>query len=202
MKEKRRSYRQDRRAQTTQATRDNVLNAAYHLFVEKHYDEVGLQAVAERAGVSKQTVVRQFGSKDRLAVAVVDWQRPREEAARSVATGSVRAAVAALVARYELMGDANVRLLQLESRVPAVRHLLAEARAGHRAWVERTFAAHLPRRAGPARRRRTMAFYAATEVMLWKLLRRDFRLGRAATEAVLLELVSGLVAKRDGSGRA
>ena len=37
-----------------------------------------------------------------------------------------------------------------------------------------------------------MAFYAATEVMLWKLLRRDFGLSRKETEAVFLTLVSGL----------
>ena len=41
-----------------------------------------------------------------------------------------------------------------------------------------------------------MAFYAATEVMLWKLLRRDFGLSRKETEAVLLALVSGLVKQR------
>ena len=189
-----RPYRQDRRAETVRETRDGVLAAAYQLFLVRHYDDVSLQAVAERAGVSKQTVIRQFGSKDRLAVAVVDWQRPREETARAADGGDVGAAVAALVARYEVMGDANVRMLQLESRVPAVRHLLAESRDSHRSWVERTFAEHLPRRAGPARQRRTMAFYAATDVMLWKLFRRDFRLGRAATEAVVRDLVAGLVA--------
>lgn len=40
-----------------------------------------------------------------------------------------------------------------------------------------------------------MAFYAATEVTIWKLLRRDFQLSRADTEAVFLALVSGLVAQ-------
>lgn len=181
------------RAEGVEETRARILGAAYELLLEQHYDEVSLERVAERAGVTKQTVIRQFGSKDQLAYAVVDWQRPREEAARMAEPGDVRAAVETLVERYERMGDANVRVLQLESRVPAIRYLLEQGRASHSAWVARVFAPFLPRRNGRARRRRAMAFYAATEVMLWKLLRRDFGLSRKETEAVLLELVSGLV---------
>ena len=149
--------------------------------------------MAERAAVSKQTVLRLFGSKDRLAVAVADWQRPREEAARAAPPGDVQAAVAQLVDRYEEMGDANVRMLDLERRVPAVRHLLVKARESHRQWIERVFAPFLSKRRGAARRRRVMAFYAATDVTLWKLLRRDFELSRAQTEAVMLDLVRGLM---------
>ena len=188
-----RVYRMRSRADRVAETRMRILQAAYELFLEQNYDEVSLERVAERAGLSKQTVIRQFGSKDRLAYAVVDWQRPREEAARLVEPGDVRGAVKTLVERYERMGDANVRILQLESRVPAIRYLLEQGRESHAAWVARVFAPFLPRRRGRAHRRRAMAFYAATEVMLWKLLRRDLGLSRKETEAVLLALVSGLV---------
>ena len=181
------------RADRVEETRTRILQAAYELLLEQHYDEVSLERVAERAGLTKQTVIRQFGSKDQLAYAVVDWQRPREEAARLVEPGDVCGAVNTLVERYERMGDANVRVLQLENRVPAIRYLLEQARESHAAWVARVFAPFLPRRRGRAHRRRAMAFYAATEVMLWKLLRRDFGLSRKETGAVLLALVSGLV---------
>jgi len=137
--------------------------------------------------------IRHFGSKDQLVCATVDWQRPREEASREVEPGDLPGAVAVVVERYEQIGDANVRLLALEDRVPAVRYLLEQAREGHRQWVERVFARCLPTRRNAAYRQRVMAFYAATEVMVWKLLRRDFGLSRKQTEAVLLELVSGLV---------
>ena len=60
------------RAARVKNTRTRILEAAYQLFLERHYDEVSLERVAERAGLSKQTVIRQFGSKDRLAYAVVD----------------------------------------------------------------------------------------------------------------------------------
>jgi len=188
-----RTYRMQSRAARLEETRIRILEATYQLFLEQHYDEVSLERVAERAGLTKQTVIRQFGSKGQLAYAVVDWQRPREEAARLVEPGDVRGALNTLVERYERMGDANVRVLQLESRVPAIRYLLEQGRESHAAWVARVFAPFLPSRRGRAHRGRAMAFYAATEVMLWKLLRRDFGLSRKETEAVLLALVSGLV---------
>jgi AcrR family transcriptional regulator len=187
-----RAYRMGSRAARVEETRVRILEATYQLFLERHYDEVSLERVAECAGLTKQTVIRQFGSKDRLAHAVVDWQRPREEAARLAEPGDVRGAISTLVERYERMGDANVRLLQLEPRVPAIRYLLDQGRQSHSTWVERVFAPFLPKRRSRARRRWAMAFYAATEVMLWKLLRRDFGLSRKETEAVFLTLVSGL----------
>jgi AcrR family transcriptional regulator len=191
---KKRGYRMEARADSVEATREAILRAVYALWLVQDYDAVTLEQVAERAGVTKQTVIRQFGSKDKLAVATVDWQRPREEAGRVVEPGDVKAAVEVLVSRYERMGDANVRVLALEHRVPAIAYLLEEGRKSHRSWVERVFAPFLPARKGAARERRVMAFYAATEVMLWKLLRRDFGLSREETEAVLFELTSGLTA--------
>lgn len=181
------------RARSVEATRERILEAAHGLWLELPYDDVTLDQVAQRAAVSKQTVLRLFTSKDRLAFAVVDWQRPREEAARDVSPGDVPAAVAQLLDRYEQMGDANVRILDLERRVPAVRYLLLQSRESHRKWVERVFAPFLSGSRGAARHRRVMAFYAATEVTSWKLLRRDFRLSRKDTEAVVLDLVHGLI---------
>lgn len=194
MKSKR-AYRMAFRADAAEETRGRILQSAYELWRDHAYDDVSLERVAERAGVSKQTLIRHFGSKDRLVCATADWQRPREEAARSVKPGDLQEAVAVVVARYEQMGDANVRVLGLESRVPAIRYLIEQGRQSHRQWVERAFAQFLPSRSGAAYQRRVMAFYAATEVMVWKLLRRDFGMSRKQTEAVLLELVSGLAAR-------
>lgn len=188
-----RVYRMAARARSVEATRERVLEAAHELWLELPYDDVTLEQVARRAAVSKQTVLRLFTSKDRLAFAVVDWQRPREEVARDVSPGDVQAAITHLFDRYEKMGDANVRLLDLERRVPPVRYLLSQARDSHRQWIERVFAPFLSGYRGAARRRRVMAFYAATDVTSWKLLRRDFELSRADTEAVTLDLVRGLI---------
>jgi AcrR family transcriptional regulator len=193
-----RTYAMENRAEAAARTREAILQAAYDLWLTDDYDDVSLERVAARAGVSKQTVIRSFGAKDQLACAVVDWQRPREEAARVIEPGDLNAAVDVLVARYEEIGDANVRLLALEQRVPAIRYLLEQARESHSAWIEHAFAPYLPKRNGAARRRRLMAFYAATEVMLWKLIRRDLQQSRTDVHAIFLDLVSGL-ASRSGA---
>ena len=77
--------------------------------------------------------------------------------------------------------------------MPAVRYLLLQARESHRKWIERVFAPFLAGSRGAARHRRVMAFYAATDVTSWKLLRRDFALSRKDAEAVILDLVRGLI---------
>ena len=116
-------------------TRERILQAAYDEWLERTYDQMTVESIAAAAGVSRQTVIRQFGSKDDLAVAVVDWQRPYEEASRAARPGDVRTAVRRLVDRYETMGDANVRILDLEGRVPAIDYVLQQARESHRNWI-------------------------------------------------------------------
>ena len=54
------------RAQAVDATRRRIVDALIALAGERPFAEVTLDAVAERAGVSVQTVLRQFGSRDGL----------------------------------------------------------------------------------------------------------------------------------------
>jgi AcrR family transcriptional regulator len=193
---RKRGYRMRARAEAVAQTRERILRSAYELWLAETYDAVTMNAVAARAGVTRQTVLRQFSSKDELAVAVVDWQRPREEAGRQTEPGDAAAAVARLVARYEVMGDGNVRMLEVERRIPAIRYLLEQSRESHRGWIERVFSPALPKRRGPARERRILALYAATDVYLWKLLRRDLGVSAAEAEAVLGELVEAVLGRR------
>lgn len=194
-----RPYRMRERRRAVERTRESILQAAFDLWLAQPYDEVTLDAVAAGAGVSRQTVHRQFGSKDALLVAVIDWRRPREdEADARIVPGDVDAAVSHLVDRYEAMGDVIVRFLGLEGRIEAIDYFLANGRDAHRTWLERVFAPFLPAN----RRGRTEAvltLYAATDVMVWKLLRRDFGRSRAQSEASIRRLVNGalhtLVAK-------
>lgn len=190
-----RPYQMEARADAAQRTRESILQAAYDCWSELDYDEVSLEQIAARAGVTKQTVIRVFGSKDQLAYATAAWQRPREESQRLVEPGDVAAAIEVLVTSYERMGDANVRVLALEKRVPAIGYLLDQARKSHRGWVERVFKPFLPKRKGASYERRVMAFYAATDVTGWKLLRRDFGLSQRDAAAVMLTLASSLAEK-------
>ena len=189
-----RAYRMEARQEAVDATRERILQAAYDMWLERPYDQVTVEGVAVSAGVSRQTVVRHFGSKDELAMAVVDWQRPHEEASRTARTGDVLGAVERLVDRYETMGDANVRILELEGRVPAVTYLLEQARESHRNWVTSTLLPGDAPRRGRERERIIMALYAATDVTVWKLLRRDLRQSRPSVEAIIRRTVDGIIA--------
>lgn len=181
------------RKDAVESTRERILRAAYEEWSRRSYDQVSLQTIADTAGVSRQTVARQFGTKDALAFAVVDWQKPLEDDLRATEAGDLEAAVTRLVGRYESMGDANVRMLELEGRVPAIDYLLQVARDGHRAWVERTL---LPDVSVGERAGLTLALYAATDVTLWKLLRRDLRQDPDVVVATVLRLVRGVLYER------
>ena len=185
------------RRESVERTREAILQAAYDIWLAHPYDQVTLDAVAAAAGVSRQTVLRHFGSKDELAIAVVAWQRPIEEDARAAEPGDTATAVRRLVDRYETMGDANVRLLEIEGRAEPVDHLLAEARASHRGWIERTFAPWIRGRRGARREELVLALYAATDVTVWKLLRRDLGADRARVETIINQLVDGVVQSRE-----
>src|SRR5690348_6392232 len=64
-----RQYRMRARARSTEATRETILDAVEVAFEELLFDEITLEAIAERSGVSVQTILRHFGSKEGLYAA-------------------------------------------------------------------------------------------------------------------------------------
>jgi TetR/AcrR family transcriptional regulator len=52
--------------------RSRILNAATRLFAERGFGSTAIQAVADRVGVTKPTLIYHFGSKDDLRKAVLD----------------------------------------------------------------------------------------------------------------------------------
>jgi AcrR family transcriptional regulator len=193
-----REYRMTARAAGVGRTRDRILAVARDRFVELPYDEVRLAEIASAAGVTQQTVLNHFSSKDGLLLAVVDVLGPEVTALRGpVRAGDVRGAVRGLMRQYEALGDGNVRMLAAAERVRALGPGVELARDRHRAWLEDVFGERLP--ADPrARRRALAALYAVTDVGTWKLLRRDLGHSRTETTAVLQSLLTAaLHAARD-----
>jgi AcrR family transcriptional regulator len=179
------------RAESAAATGERILSAAWRLFAERPYEEVRLADVAADAGVTVQTLHLRFGTKDALFVAAWASVMTPEGARRDRApVGDVRAAVRILYDSYELEGDAALRLTAQEDRIPAVRKMTDAGRAWHRRWVERTFAPWLAELAGATRERRLVALIVATDVLVWKLLRREMGLGRRTAERIVIEMVS------------
>jgi AcrR family transcriptional regulator len=192
-----RTYRQTTRAEAAEATRRRILDAAYELFLDNWFDEVGLRDVASEAGVALQTVVNHFGTKDGLFLAVVErFSASIEEMRHGVEPDDVRHAAEVLAADYERHGDANVRALAVEHRFPAIARGLAEGRALHRDWVRQTFPGALAALGGAERQRRLFALCAVSDVTTWKYLRRDHGLSQARTAAVIEEMIEALYPDR------
>lgn len=167
-----------------QATRERIVAAAQLIFFERSYDDVTLTLIAREAGVSGQTLLNYFGGKERLFAAVIERAGAELEGHRDRAEpGDVAGAVAILVEEYEITGDATIRLLAVEERLPAVREAMARGREGHRGWVERVFAAP----------DRTAELLVVTDVYAWKLLRRDQGLSAAETAGAMSRMVDAVL---------
>lgn len=82
-------------------------------------------------------------------------------------------------------------MLAEEHRVPGFAEVAAEGREQHRQWLAAAFAPELASTRGRERSRRLDALVAATDVYVWKLLRRDLGRSRAESERVVVRLVRG-----------
>jgi AcrR family transcriptional regulator len=188
-----RTYRMRARAAAAHATGERVLDVALELFTEKPYEDVSVEDIAQRAEVTKRTVLRRFGSKEALFLAAMERGGREEMRARDEApVGDIAGAVANVVAHYERWGANRLRLLSQEDRIAVVAQDVEIGRRYHWAWVERTFAPLLDGLRGAARKRRIAALVALTDVYTWKLLRRDLGLSQAETERTLAELIDKL----------
>jgi AcrR family transcriptional regulator len=199
---RRNTYRMVARAEGMSATRERIVQVALKLAIEQAFEDITLVAIARAAGVSHQTVLNHFESKEKVAAAAAELLSLETQAVRDQAVpNDPVGAIAILVGEYERFGDAGARWAMASERLGSLAPMLDRARAGHQAWLERIFAAHLPKT--PAARRRALhALHAATDVYVWKLLRRDLQLARTDTERIMLDLVNGVFAGNRGRARA
>lgn len=194
MKSGGRTYTMRARADAAAKTERRITDAAFALFSERLYDQVSLADIAASAGVSSQTIIRRFGSKEGLVAAVGERAARDVRAQRDEAPADdVEAAISNLVEHYERDGDRVLHLLAQETRVPAFREITDRGRDLHYAWVDRVFAAHLAGLRGAARRRRRGQLIAACDVYVWKVLRRDLRLSRGDVERAVGGMINGVL---------
>jgi len=185
-----REYDMTGRAAASGRTRDRLLRAARDRFLERRYDEVTLVNVADAAGVTVQTLLNHFGSKEGLLAAASEHFVGEVDDLRGpVEPGDVDGAIDALLRHYELLGDANWRFVADSERQTSLHGLLEGARAAHREWLETVFAPGLSAE-GEARDETVTALYAITDVGTWKLLRRDLGYTLEQTRAVLRRLIA------------
>jgi AcrR family transcriptional regulator len=190
----RRPYRMVARAESAAATGERILDATVEAFWEMPGEQISLEEVARRAGVSVQTVIRRFGGRDGLLTAAGEREAARVSEQRAQApVGDAPGAVRILVDHYEETGDRVLKLLAEEERVPKLREILDRGRELHRRWCARVFAPALSGRTGVVRERRLAQLVAVCDVYTWKLLRRDAVLSRRQTELAMVELLEPIL---------
>ena len=171
-------------------TKTRLLDAAARTFFEDDWIATSLERIAAEAGVSKQTLLRHFGSREGLARAAFERERAVVVSQRAAApVGDVGGAVDNLLDHYEAFGD---RALKLEALPPnaAGAEFVREGRVLHYRWVETVFGPLLGP-SSPTRRRRLAALVAICDVHTWRLLARHLGLGRSEVRATLMLAING-----------
>ena len=190
-----REYRQDIRAQQTQANTDRIVSTAVALVKKtRRTADITLDDVSRDAGVTVRTILRRFGSRDGVLEAAFGEIKQEFKGYRApTPPGDVDAAVRTLLDQYERIGDMNIRALEQEQQLPLLHRALTDARRSHREWLEHIFGPQLEGLSPRPREAKLTALYAATDVYLWKLLRRDLKLDRSDTEQAFRHLVHGVL---------
>lgn len=181
------------RAAAAAATNESILDAAEETISDQPGDEPTLKAIADRAGVSVQTILRHFGNRQALVVAALVrlGTRMRDDRERAP-VGNAAGAVDVLVDHYEKYGDRILLLLANEDR-HSVLHTLADfGRAYHGEWCKQVFAPSLEGLDEETSRRRVSQLATVTDIYVWKLLRRDHGLGLPEVKLAMEELVAPL----------
>lgn len=199
-----RPYKQVARARAQERTRETLLQAASEEVERDGWRQASLEAVAERAGVTKQTALRHFGSKQGLLDAVLHRTSMIVVKERGQApVGDIPGAVANLVRHYERYGDTVVRLLPYKDavvrvlgsdhHVPLLRRATDRGQEVHAEWVLRTFEPQLSLLDGKEREQRMAQLMAVCDVYMWKVMRRELGLSVEQTETALIELIERLL---------
>ena len=190
-----RPYTQSVRALSAEATAQRIIDAFLARLMSQWFDEITLDLVAADAGVSVQTVVRRFGSKEGLLSNAVKILGAQINAQRATPSGDLGKLINNLTQDYERTGKAILRLLALEPRHAALREVLDFGRSEHRKWVSNAFAEPLARFKEEIRKRALDALIINTDVYVWKLLRGDMARSRAETTATIKLLVKGTLSE-------
>jgi AcrR family transcriptional regulator len=189
-----RPYRMKARAKAAEATRKKILDAIEVAFAELFYDEITLSEVARRAGVSVQTVIRHFESKEGLFLASYLHTGEKMGADRGpLPVGDPEKIIDDLADHYERFGDRILWLLAQEEHEPILKHLADAGRIYHLQWCRQAFAPALDGLRGKVYERRLAQFITATDIYVWKLLRRDRGLTKPQTKLAMRELVEPLM---------
>lgn len=189
-----RKYRGTAQAEVAALTRQRIIEAAVALAEDHWIDQITLDQIAEKAGVTVQTILRHFGSKDGLAAEAARMGNHTVVEQRNQAVaGDLDNIVANLLEHYEQVGDRVYRTLSQDELYPQLKAFLQEGRNFHRQWVERVFAPWVEPLTMEARERRIIELIAVCDVYVWKLLRHDLSLTPEQYRLTLKDMLTALL---------
>jgi AcrR family transcriptional regulator len=188
-----RPYTKIARAEAEEQTRAALIAAADEAFLSGPWERASLESIAQRAGVTKQTLLRHFGSKDgllaqtlRLAIVEVEKQR------LSAPTDDIAGAVDNLLDHYEERGGRAMRSTNLDVGGP-LAELARISREFHYEWIDHAFGRWLAPAPAAERARLRGALIAICDVQSWSILSHDLGLSRAEVRATLILCIPRLL---------
>lgn len=182
------------RAEAQERTHEALLDVAREELFEGHWERTSLEQLALRAKVTKQTLLRHFGSKDGLLLKALS--RGAEEVLKqrwSAPAGDVETAVETLLDHYEKWGRRALRIGAWQGGSAPLAQISSLARRVHYDWVDYAFAPYLERLEEGERWQRRAQLIAVCDVQTWWLLSNDLGLVREEVHAVLLDMVERLI---------
>ncbi len=194
-----RPYRQTVRADAAAETGRRIIDAFVELSGDLWFDELTLNEIAERAGVSVQSVIRRYGGKDGLISAAIEQIGADFGARRAARPGDVTGSIAGLFDIYEQHGDGVIRNLAQEDRYPELRRITDFGRKEHRRLTAEVYSPWLSRLSAAASRQALDALIVATDIYTWKLFRRDMGRSVAEARAAMMRLVNAVLVEHTGT---
>jgi AcrR family transcriptional regulator len=185
-----REYKQVERAKAQERTREALIAAATDEFFEGNWLKTSLDSLSRRAGVTRQTLLRHFGSKDGLLMqSLMRGAAQVRDQRWSTPTADISGAVENIIDHYEEWGERSVRIGAWQ-RGPTVLALFANAaRQIHYDWVEHAFAGWLDKFDDETRAERQAILVVLCDVQTWWILSNDLGLSRRKVHAILTDQI-------------
>jgi AcrR family transcriptional regulator len=185
-----RPYKKVARAQAQARTQEALLDAATEEFFEGDWPTASLESLAAKAGVTKQTLLRNFGSKDGLLLSALASAGMQARDQRwDAPVGDIAGIVENLLEHYEAWGERSMRLGAWQNGPPLLALISQGARQFHYDWIEYAFAPQLDDLSGKARARRRATLIALCDVQTWWIWSHDLGLPRAEVHRLLTGLI-------------
>ncbi|MBT3982142.1 MAG: TetR/AcrR family transcriptional regulator [Bacteriovoracaceae bacterium] len=182
------------RAESTERTRQSVLDAAAECFTTSAYDCVSLKDIAKLAKVGLQTVVRIGESKEKLFTAGAERAFfSIIERTKDIPDDDFVEGLEFLMDLYESWGDRMLRILSQEDRIPAIKVFAELNRSAQKHRIETLFSSQLSRLNEVDKERKVISLMSVSGSHSWHVLRRVHGLSKEQTTLAIKEMVEKII---------